>query len=226
MYICKKTNISFINGPSFGNAQDAFEYYYKAVNKYSFGGLRSGTKTLYNVGFYLERPMDNLINTPFRKWSNKYAVREWDWYLSGDPNGEEISKHAPIWKNHMDKEGNVRSNYGWQWNRGSQLDRIIDKLRGDENTRQALLSIYDGKEIGTYEYDTPCTSSIHFQIVNNKLCMSVNMRSNDLWFGFCNDQFCFSMLQKMVADRLGIEVGWYYHFASNFHLYKRHLNKD
>ena len=53
--------------------------------------------------------------------------------------------------------------------------------------------------------------------------MSVNMRSNDLWFGFCNDQFCFSMLQDMVAKMLGLEVGWYYHFASNMHLYEEHL---
>jgi len=67
--------------------------------------------------------------------------------------------------------------------------------------------------------------SLHFQIVDNKLCMTVNMRSNDLWFGFCNDQYCFSKLQGLVAEKLGIEVGWYYHFASNLHLYNNFLNK-
>tara|TARA_B100000809_G_C14974568_1_gene472179 strand:+ start:240 stop:884 length:645 start_codon:yes stop_codon:yes gene_type:complete len=209
----------------FNNAQEAFEYYYDVINDGDHN-IVDGTKVLYNTGFYLNNPMDNKVNTDFRKWNNTYAIREWDWYLSGNPNGEAIAKYAPIWKNHMDLEGNVRSNYGWQWNRGSQLDRIIDKLHANKNTRQALLSIYDGKEIGTYQYDTPCTSSIHFQIVNDKLCMSVNMRSNDLWFGFCNDQFCFSMLQEMVAKELGIEIGWYYHFASNMHLYDRHLNKN
>jgi thymidylate synthase len=53
--------------------------------------------------------------------------------------------------------------------------------------------------------------------------MSVYMRSNDLWFGFCNDQYCFSELQKVVAERLSIDIGWYYHHAHNFHLYERHL---
>ena len=222
----KNKDAEFFNGQIFKNAEEAFEHYYKVVSDFAPTNLREGARSLFNIGFYLENPMDNTITTPFRKWSNKYAVREWDWYLSGDPNGEEIAKFAPIWKNHMDENGDVRSNYGWQWNRGSQLDRIVDKLHANKDTRQALLSIYDGKEIGTYTHDTPCTSSIHFQVVDNKLCMSVNMRSNDLWFGFCNDQFCFSMLQKMVADMLDIEVGWYYHFASNFHLYERHLNKD
>ena len=52
--------------------------------------------------------------------------------------------------------------------------------------------------------------------------MSVNMRSNDLVFGFCNDQYFFSSLQKMVADDLGLSVGYYYHHAVNLHIYERH----
>jgi thymidylate synthase len=214
-----------LNGIVFDNANEAFEFFYDSINKYPLGKL-GNTKTLYNQGFYIENPLDNHIDCSFRKWNPKYAEREWEWYLSGDPSGEEISKYAPIWKNHMDKCGNVRSNYGWQWNRNSQLDKIVEKLRVNKNTRQALLSIYDGKEIDTYDYDTPCTSSIHFQVVNGRLCMSVNMRSNDLWFGFCNDQYCFSKLQEIVAKRLNLEIGWYYHFASNLHLYEDKLGKS
>ena len=36
--------------------------------------------------------------------------------------------------------------------------------------------------------------------------MCVTMRSNDLWYGFCNDQYCFSKLQKMISNELNIEV--------------------
>jgi len=63
------------------------------------------------------------------------------------------------------------------------------------------------------------------QIVDGKLCMSVMMRSNDLWYGFCNDQYCFSELQKLVAKRLKLPIGWYYHYASNMHIYNDKLNK-
>jgi thymidylate synthase len=40
---------------------------------------------------------------------------------------------------------------------------------------------------------------VQFTIINNELCMSVYMRSNDIWYGFCNDQYQFSSLQKMIA---------------------------
>jgi len=208
----------------FKNAQKAFEYLYDKIN---IEGCNFGnTKALFNVGFFITNPLENSIKTDFRRFNLKYAKREWEWYLSSNPNAEEISKYAPIWKNHMDENGEVRSNYGWQWNRGMQLDKILDKLRINKNSRQAVLSIYDGKEISTYDYDTPCTNSIHFQIVNDELCMTVNMRSNDLWFGFCNDQFCFSKLQEHVANTLNIKLGWYFHFASNLHLYNKFLNKN
>ena len=53
--------------------------------------------------------------------------------------------------------------------------------------------------------------------------MSVYMRSNDIWYGFCNDQYQFSSLQKMIARRLNFKIGWYYHHAHNMHLYNDKL---
>ena len=205
----------------FKNAQQAFEFFYEDVktNGVPFGD----TKALFNVGFYIENPEDRSIKTSHRKWNPKYAEKEWLWYLSGNPNAEEISKGAPIWKNMMDEDGNVRSNYGWQWMRNDQLNKVINKLKDDPSTRHAAISIYDGKEIDTYSNDTPCTYAVQFTILDNKLNMSVLMRSNDLWYGFCNDQYCFSKLQKLVADMLAIPTGWYYHHAHNLHLYKNKI---
>ena len=128
-----------------------------------------------------------------------------------------------------DDEGNVNSNYGhqWQrtcWNNISQLDYVIDKLKNDKYTRQAAISIYDCKEHYKYEKDTPCTYAVQFTIVDNRLHMSVIMRSNDLWYGFCNDQYCFSKLQELVAKEINMDIGSYYHFAHNLHIYNDKLN--
>ena len=53
--------------------------------------------------------------------------------------------------------------------------------------------------------------------------MCVVMRSNDLWYGFCNDQYCFSKLQELVSQRAGYDMGTYYHFAHNLHIYNDKL---
>ena len=118
-----------------------------------------------------------------------------------------------------DVDGNVNSNYGWQWQRNQQLDNVIKLLKTLPETRQAAISIYDAKEYDKYAYDTPCTYAVQFTILHDKLDMSVLMRSNDLWYGFCNDQYQFSNLQMLVAHELNIPVGIYYHYAHNLHLY-------
>ena len=208
----------------FDTAEEAFEFYYDDISRNGIdfcGGL-----TIFNAGFTILDPMNNHIKTDFRKWSAKYAEREWNWYLTGDPGGNEISKHAPIWLNHMDDDGNVRSNYGHQWQRNDQIGYVVDELKRDPQSRRAGLTFYDGKEHDTYAKDTPCTIGAFFTILNGKLNMTISMRSNDLWFGFCNDQYCFSMLQKLVADRLDLEVGEYHHFNINFHIYHNFLNKN
>jgi len=211
----------------FKNAREAFIYFYNEIN--SNGVAFGDTKALFNVGFTLENPSQKNINVlnPDRKFNLEYAEAEWQWYLSGDPSidklGEINGSIPPIWEKMADSDRKVRSNYGWQWEREHQLDKVIQMLKVYPDTRQAVLSIYDGKEISTYRNDTPCTYAVQFTILNDKLEMSVLMRSNDLWFGFCNDQYCFASLQELVAERLSIELGAYYHFAHNLHLYNNKL---
>jgi len=199
----------------FKNANEAYEGILDEIlqNGIDFGD----TKAIFNCGFYIDNPSDKLITNAERKWNQKYA----------DPSinklGELYGSIPPIWKRMADNYGLVNSNYGYQWQRNNQLSYVVNKLREDTDTRQAAISIYDAKEHHRFTYDTPCTYAVQFSIIDEKLCMSVYMRSNDIWYGFCNDQYQFASLQEMVADMLHIETGWYYHHAHNMHLYKNKL---
>jgi len=209
----------------FYNANHAFNYYHDLIIRR--GVDFSNTKAIFNCGFYMVDPLDNHIKNKERGWKHEYAEAEWQWYLSGNRNikklGKIYGKVPPIWERMADKDGNVNSNYGWQWLRNNQYDYVVDKLKKQIDTRHAAISIYDAKENKDYDNDTPCTYAVQFTIIDDKLCMSVYMRSNDLWYGFCNDQYCFSMLQKKVSEDVNKEVGWYYHHAHNMHLYNDKL---
>lgn len=206
---------------NYKNATAAFEDLYDKIMQ--FGETTNvGTKALYNVCITIQNPTDRAITTPWRKFSKNYAEREWAWYLSGNPSVVEIKKYAPMWDKMHGGDNIVNSNYGYQWMRKKQLDKCIKQLRKNKDTRQAWISIFDGKEKNKYTYDTPCTLAVGFDIRDNKLCMNVVMRSNDLIYGFCNDTYCFSKLQEYVANELDLEVGEYCHFAHNLHVYERH----
>lgn len=206
----------------FNNANDAFSYMYFHIKE---NGIKiDDTLAIFNHGFYIENPLDNEIKVNWRKWKKDYAEYEWQWYLSENRSVEEIKKKAKIWDKMHNGDNIVNSNYGYQWNRNNQLDFIVNELSKNPNSRRAVISIYDGKEHSKHYFDTPCTLNIIFNITNGCLNMTVLMRSNDLWYGFCNDQYCFSKLQELISLKLSIKVGWYYHFVNNLHLYNRHLD--
>ncbi len=213
----------------FYNANEAFEYFYKTISKH--GVEFADTKALFNVGFTIQRPEFCNISDEKRNWKLNYAKAEWEWYLSGDPNvkklGEIYGKIPPIWKRMANAANEVNSNYGYQWQRGqnhmTQLGYVVGLLKNHKHTRQAAISIYDGKEHLDYETDTPCTYAVQFTNVENRLNMCVTMRSNDLWYGFCNDQYQFSKLLELVCSETGLDIGSYYHFAHNLHIYSNKL---
>ena len=213
---------------TFKNASEAFDFYYGTI---PYEGVNfAGTKAMFNQGFTIENPLDRIITNEAREFNIEYAEAEWQWYLSGDDSidklGEIYGKVPAIWERMaIGPKRLVNSNYGYQWERGYQLDKVVQQLKDNPNTRQAAISIYDGKEINKYKNDTPCTYAVQFTVLNNKLNTCVTMRSNDLWFGFCNDQYCFAQLQKLVTDETDYELGSYFHFAHNLHLYEKDLGK-
>ena len=209
----------------FRNANAAYEYLHDKIIR---EGIDFGdTKALFNVGFYITDPMDNKIINRERNWKYDYADAEWKWYISEDRNisklGDIYGKVPEIWKRMANEFGEVNSNYGWQWGRNNQIDHVVSLLENNKDTRQAAISIYDCKEYKDYTNDTPCTYAVQFTILHGRLDMCVVMRSNDLWYGFCNDQYCFSKLQEMISLELKIEPGTYYHFAHNMHLYNNKI---
>ena len=209
----------------FRNANSAYEYLHDRIIQEGIDF--ADTKALFNVGFYITDSQDNKIINKERNWKEDYAEAEWQWYLSGNQNiyklGDIYGKIPEIWKRMADVNGDVNSNYGWQWNRNYQIDYVINLLENEKDTRQAAITILDTKEHDKFTFDTPCTYAIQFTILHDRLDMCVTMRSNDLWYGFCNDQYQFSKLQEMISVELGIETGTYYHFAHNMHLYNNKI---
>lgn len=120
-----------------------------------------------------------------------------------------------------------------------QLRFIIEKFKEDIDTREAVITIHDpvaddfdaqsvkdGKAMILKTKDTPCTRSIHFMVVNGKMNCYVDIRSNDIWWGFSAvNIFNFTLMQEYVAAMVGVPIGTYYHKIDNLHVYEDFLSK-
>ena len=208
----------------FRNPTEAFELLYSDIK--NFGEDYAGTKALFNQSFSIDNPLDRVITTPQRKFNKEYADYEWEWYLKGDRNANEISEKAKIWKLMMvpDTGGEVNSNYGYFWNYNDQLDRVIADLKRNKETRRAIVVHYDLNELDRYQFDTPCNNVLNFYVKDGKLHLTVFARSIDLVYGFCNDQYTFSKLMEYASKETSYKVGEMHWFITNLHIYPRHYD--
>lgn len=102
-----------------------------------------------------------------------------------------------------------------------QIPRVIERLADDPGTRQAVVTVWDPAYDLQDRADIPCTTTLQFLIRHGKLQMVTTMRSNDVWLGFPYDVFQFTLLQKTIANCLGIEAGMYIHLVGSLHLYEK-----
>lgn len=104
---------------------------------------------------------------------------------------------------------------------GHQISNVVDKLQRDEDTRQAVVTLWDPlRDNQPGKKDYPCTIAIQFEVHGFHLNMTVTMRSNDAWLGLPYDMFQFSQLQQTVANVLNKTPGLYRHVAWSMHLYQ------
>lgn len=104
---------------------------------------------------------------------------------------------------------------------GYQVEAVIDELRRNPYTRRAVLTIR--KSVDICMDDPPCLQHIQYFIRNGALDCDVLFRSNDAVKATFMNAFALIMLQKRMADTLGIDVGTYTHRANSFHCYKKDI---
>lgn len=179
------------------------------------------TKELVNQVFEVNMKYPVLI-CPERRLSYKFMAAEALWILSGDDKVETIAPYNKNIKQFSDDGIVFQGAYGPRII--SQLDYVIESLRKDRESRQAVLTIWNPNPKPSK--DIPCTVSITFQIRDNKLDCFVFMRSSDLFLGIPYDVFNFSMLSHLVCSELdNVTPRTLYLTAASSHLYETDFEK-
>jgi len=141
--------------------------------------------------------------------------------LAGVSTPKLVIEVGPQFANYAEDNGLFHGAYGLRTD--GQYEKIVERLKADPDTRQAVVTIWDPKlDLLEKKRDYPCTILHQFRIRDNKLNMTVFMRSNDVWLGAAYDFFQFTRVQIAIASVLGIEPGKYTHHVGSLHIYEQH----
>jgi len=134
-----------------------------------------------------------------------------------------------VWKEFLH---NNKFSYTYNERISTHLNRVIRELWKNQNSRQAIVSIYniekDIKNMGGKKR-IPCSMFYQFLIreINGvkKLNIIYVMRSSDLLTHFVNDVYLAMRMQEFVAEKIDIPPGSFTMFISSFHAYYKDLKR-
>jgi len=209
------------------------------LNKPEFVASPRGmeVREIRDCSMEIDNPMQNLFTNEFRSSPTKYIAAELLAYFSGTNQINFISKYAGMWKKLLNPDGiTVNSMYGnllfreLNNHKLTQYQWVIESLKRDKDSRQAFMHFNKPHHQFFENKDQVCTLQALFHIRENRLHMTLTMRSNDVILGFMTDWAFFSVLHHQVFLNLqhyypDLELGSYTHISHSMHLYERDYEK-
>lgn len=186
----------------------------------------------------------------------EYTAKEVELYNSCTNLAEEFGKASKFWLNLANPDGTVNSAYGYLiWENKSHGNPFLEALAADDaagvnslsrqakykrtpwewaklslqqdkDTRQAIMRFSLPSHQWVGNKDQTCTMHANWLIRDDKLNLSVVMRSNDLVLGLVYDMPWFASLIDRMVEELkstypNLQKGTYTHTVHSLHIYER-----
>ncbi|AXH71582.1 thymidylate synthase [Pelagibacter phage HTVC200P] len=187
-------------------------------------GMETKEQLCVSTKVNMNEPM---VNIKSRSIGQKFRYAEAAWILSGDNRVKTIAPFSKMITKFSDDGVRFFGAYGVKV--VDQLPFIIDTLKEDPSSRQAVINIW--RENPRKTKDVPCTLSLQFLIRDGELNCMATMRSSDAWLGWVYDVYNFSMISLYVMLQLKSQhnvkykLGHLYLTVGSQHLYKENFKK-
>ena len=195
---------------------------------------RTGTGTLSLFGYQLR--FDLAAGFPVvttKKLHLRSIIHELLWFLKGDTNVAYLHEHdVSIWDEWADEHGDLGPVYGAQWRTwrtadGSSVDQIqraLDLLRKDPNSRRNIVSAWNVGELDQMAL-APCHAMFQFYVANGRLSCQLYQRSADVFLGVPFNIASYALLIHMLAQQTDLAPGELVWTGGDCHLYLNHLEQ-
>jgi thymidylate synthase len=196
---------------------------------------RTGVDTISYFGAFYRVDLSKgfpLLTTKKMEW--KSLLYEVLWYLSGENHIRNLQKHTKIWNAWADENGNLETAYGYYWRHFpsaqkdgngnwdvtevDQIKYVIDELKRKPYSRRLVVTAWEPGN-ATKSKLPPCHYSFAFNVNDGKLNCHLTQRSGDIALGIPFNLAAYSMLTQIIAQEVGLELGFFAHTIIDAHIY-------
>lgn len=188
------------------------------------------TKALPGVTYEIE-PSKGFPILTLRKIPLQLFVAEQVWFIMGEKKIEWMQQFTRIWDDFAEEDGTLSAAYGYRWRHHFGRDQLIEllaHLKMEPTSRQGVVMMWDPASdglTGEKQKNVPCPFTYVVNIIDHKLNLHLIIRSNDMMLGNPHDTAGFALLQAILAQELGVEVGKLTISISHAHIYENHYEQ-
>lgn len=174
--------------------------------------------------FQIRMPERRLITSPIRDANPFFHCMEFIWMMAGRADVKWLAQFNKRYLEYGEENGEAWGAYGARWRKHfgmNQLRIAVEMLRKDPDNRRIVIGMWDpGWDLSVERKDLPCNTQLMFTVVEDQLDMLVTNRSNDFFWGALGANVVhMTMLQELIAQASGLELGNYNVVSNNLHMY-------
>lgn len=203
-------------------------------------GTPAYTKSLISKQLSIDTSEVPILTSKRVAW--KSAIHELIWfYIKRTSDVSYLRENnVKIWEEWTRDDGTIGKAYGYQLGKwfpvdGSpdgkmkakgitnQVDKLIHGLKYNPSSRRHIISLWninDNHDVSLY----PCVWHNQWLVKEGKLHLIVGVRSNDIGLGNPFNVFQYYVLQRMINQVTGYELGTLTFNINDCHAYERHID--
>ncbi|KYC73928.1 thymidylate synthase [Bacillus sp. FSL W8-0445] len=180
-----------------------------------------------------------------KKVAWKTAIKEllWIWQKKSNIVQDLRDIGVKIWNEWELEDGTIGKAYGYQlgkknrkathlhrymengvikYQKIDQVDYLLHQLKNNPASRRHITTLWNPDDLDDMAL-TPCVYETQWHVKGGKLHLEVRCRSNDMALGNPFNVFQYNVLQRMIAQVTGLELGSYIYHIGDAHIYTRHI---
>lgn len=205
-------------------------------------GTKAYTKSIISQQVTFDNTEVPIITSKRVAW--KTAIKEllWIWQMKNNNVKDLQAMGVKIWNEWEIKDEDdkwyqtIGPSYGYQMgkkvrtikdgvfaqHKADQVDYLLNQLTFNPSSRRHVTSLWNIDELDEMALN-PCVWNTQWLVKEGKLHLIVGVRSNDWALGAPFNQFQYYVLQRMIAQVTGYEMGTLTFNINDCHLYERHI---
>lgn len=159
-----------------------------------------------------------------KKVAFRTAVKELLWIYRDQSN--DVTKlqeqNVHIWDEWVDENNTIGKGYGYQIAKFKQLDRLIDSIKTDSQSRRMAMSMWNIEDLPEMTLQ-PCCFMTLWDVTGDNLNCLLIQRSGDLGLGVPFNTSQYAVLVHLLAQVTDLKPGLFTHIINNAHIYENHI---